>query len=336
MLDHIQEREKISKSFNEGFYKSNFESLAMSIFRYQIRWNYIYSSYCKYIGRSIENVSSSSEIPYLPISFFRSHAIKAGEWETETIFTSSGTTSSNRSKHEINDLSFYLLNALQGFEHVYGSAKQYCYVAVLPGYQDRPDSSLINMVQYLVQSSEQNLSGFYLGREEEMLKVLENNRIRKIPTILFGVSFALLDLCKYEINFPDLIVIETGGMKTSTLEISKDEILSKFSKAWNINRITSEYGMTELLSQAYAEDDQWYTPSSTMKVVVGELSDPFAAEKEGKTGILKIIDLANFDTCSFIETQDLGTMNGKGQFKVLGRMDNAELRGCNLLLEELI
>ena len=154
MLGYIQERENILKLFKEEFYNSNFELFAISIFRFQIRHNLIYASYCKHIGRSIENVTSASEIPYLPISFFRTHLVKAGEWDTEIIFTSSGTTSDKRSEHEIRDLSFYLFNALLGFEKVYGSARKYCYVAILPGYQDRPDSSLINMVQHLIETSD--------------------------------------------------------------------------------------------------------------------------------------------------------------------------------------
>jgi phenylacetate-coenzyme A ligase PaaK-like adenylate-forming protein len=334
MSNYITDRERISSSFYQGTTEDKFDTLALLIFEFQYNHNQTYKRFCDLTNRKPGMVSKVGDIPFLPIQFFKTHVIKTGEWTEESVFSSSGTTGQIRSKHFIHDLSHYLENCVKGFLEFFDNPKDICFLAILPGYADRPDSSLIYMVNEFINISKYENSGFYLGKDAKMLDVLANNKANGIPTVLFGVSFALLDLCKYEIDFDELIVIETGGMKNSKIELTKNEILQQFRASWKINTLASEYGMTELLSQSYAINSQWYQPSSTKKVLIGSLSDPFSLAPTNKAGVIKVIDLANFDTCSFIETEDLGALNSNGQFQVLGRMDHAELRGCNLLLDQ--
>ncbi|GLR16286.1 LuxE/PaaK family acyltransferase [Portibacter lacus] len=334
MSNYILEREKIVKLFNERFYKADFNAFALEVFRFQHEYNSTYRSFCDLLGINPLQITSPEQAPFLPISFFKNYVIKTGQWKGDVVFGSSGTTGSIRSKHHIRSEEFYLENAKEGFIEAFGPIKDYCFLAILPGYTERPDSSLVSMVNSFIKQSDYAFSGYYLGKETELIEVLNQCKSEGIPTVLFGVSFALLDLCKYQIDFPGLQVIETGGMKTSKIEMSKEEIIAKFRKAWNLDAVGSEYGMTELLSQSYSSNGKWYQSASTKKIYIGELRDPLELEKNHKTGIIKVIDCANFDTCSFIETQDLGILNDRSEFQVLGRMDNAELRGCNLLLDE--
>ena len=336
MSSYIKDREKIRARLTALLHEQDLEELALQIFQFQYKYNPVYQRFCDLLNRSLENVRFLCDIPYLPISFFKSHQVKSGAWDAEVTFGSSGTTGEKRSLHHIRDLQFYLNNAEAGFVQFFGASSQYCVLGYLPGYQERSDSSLIYMVNHLISKSDDENSGFYLNRVEELLKVLTNNKIKSIPTILFGVSFALLKLSKIKIDFPELIVIETGGMKNSQIEVTKQEIIDELKSSWNLNAVFSEYGMTELLSQSYSTDGKWYETSATKKVLIGELRDPLAMEKLYKTGIIKVLDLANYDTCSFIETEDLGMVNEKGYFQVLGRMDHAELRGCNLLLDDAL
>ncbi len=330
-------RERILKlNRSEALYEEEFMSLSLESFRFQYLHNTFYRKYCNLLECTINSVFTIDQIPFLPIEFFKSEEIKTGEWKEERVFSSSGTTGSTRSRHLVRDIDYYLENCKRGFEEFHGQVEKFCFLAVLPGYQGRVDSSLITMVDYFIRQSTNKDSAYYLDREEDLQRVLEYNQEHRIPTVLFGVSFALLNLSQIRVSFPELVIIETGGMKNSKVDFSKEEILTKLKMAWKLKRIQSEYGMTELLSQSYSKDGKWYLTASTKKVVIGELTDPFAQQKTMKTGIIKIVDLANLDTCCFIETQDLGISNQEKYFQVLGRMDNAELRGCNLLLDDAL
>ena len=322
--------------FTTKAYESDFDAIAISIFNFQFQFNDVYRQFCLFFKVRPSEVKSLIDIPFLPIQFFKSKDVKTGNWDSELVFRSSGTSQSVTSKHHIYSQNWYLNNAIEGFGRFYGDPKDYAFIAILPGYYERPDSSLINMVKHFIRLSKYDSSGFYLNKEEEMMEVLNHNKVNSIPSILFGVSFGLLELSRFTIDFPEMIVIETGGMKSSTLEMNKDEIIAEFTKAWTVKRVDSEYGMTELQSQAYALDSRWYQPANTMKVFIGQLYDPKKMERPNKAGNIKVIDLANIDSCAFIETQDLGMHNGQGMFKVLGRMESTELRGCNLLLEDVI
>lgn len=336
MSNYVRDRNIVREGFKNCSYESSFETFALEVYKFQYKYNPVYQHFCDLVMRTPDRIVSFDRIPYLPISFFKSYIIKTGAWEEEIIFQSSGTTGQVRSRHFIKDLGHYLENARKGFEDQFEHIREYCFIAVLPGYVERPDSSLILMVNDFISKSKYKSSGFYLEKEKELGDLLKYNKDHDIPTILFGVSFALLDLSSIRIDFPELIVIETGGMKNSKVEMEKEDIISVFKEAWNIKQVSSEYGMTELLSQSYALDSKWYKPAMTKRVIIGNLQDPFAMQVQGRSGILKIADLANFDTCSFIETQDLGVARENGDFQVLGRMDNAELRGCNLLLDDTL
>lgn len=335
MENYAKRREFLLSKFHNKEFEKDFDSFAVEVFNFQYTYCPIYKEYCKLLGKSVSNVKNYPSIPFLPISFFKSHSVKSGEWKEETVFRSSGTTNSTRSKHYVRDNNFYEKHAIEQFEAIYGPSKDYCIVGILPGYTGRNDSSLIVMVNQLIKNSQFRTSDYYLNRDEEMLQLLSFNEENNIPTIIFGVSFALLELCKYRLSFPNLIVIETGGMKSSNIDLTKEAIIDMFNNSWNIKRVDSEYGMTELFSQAYAVNSDWYSTSECMKIEIGQLNDPFEFENEGKVGLIKVCDLANIDTCSFIETEDLGIKNESGLFKILGRSNNSELRGCNLLLEEL-
>lgn len=334
MSNYITERERISFSFTQVTPGDKFDALALQIFKFQYSYNQTYRQFCDLTNRKIGSVNHIKDIPFLPIHFFKTHEVKTGQWKEDSVFSSSGTTGQIRSKHFIHDLDHYLDNCVKGFVEFFDKPQNLCFLAILPGYVDRPDSSLIYMIDKFVNVSKYKNSGFYLGKEAQMLDVLAMNKAKGIPTVLFGVSFALLDLCKYKIDFDELIVIETGGMKNSEIELTKDEILEQFRTSWKIKTLASEYGMTELLSQSYALNSKWYQTSITKRILIGSLTDPFSFAPANKIGVIKVIDLANFDTCSFIETQDLGSSNNAGHFQVLGRMDHAELRGCNLLLDQ--
>lgn len=334
-MDYIKERKKIVDLYKSKAYLQNFEHFAMQIFRFQYRHNATYNNYCSALKIEPGHVKTLSQVPMLPIQFFKKYTVKTGNWQAQALFRSSGTSGLARSVHEVKSLNHYLKNALSAFSDIYGDASKISFLAILPGYEDRADSSLVQMVNALIGESQYSNSGFYLDRPQVLMEELRSNKEKGIPTILFGVSFGLLDLTRHEIDFPNLLVIETGGMKTSKLEMNKEQIIEKFKNAWNVTRVDSEYGMTELLSQSYAINDLWFRPACTKYVQINQLTDPFTREKNGKVGVINVIDLANYDTCSFIETEDLGIGNLQGQFQVVGRLANAELRGCNLLLEEI-
>lgn len=303
------------------------EKLILDVFHFQRKHNPTYAWWCDLVGNQVDH-----NIPFLPISFYKSHIIKTGGFQEETIFTSSGTTADVPSRNYIRSEGFYLRQAASIFTDTYGPLQEYCILALLPSYLERTGSSLIRMVDYFIAQSAYRQSGFYLYNHEELLVQLYENKEAGIPTVLFGVSFALLDFVEHhKIDFPGLIVIETGGMKGRRKEIIRSELHDRLAYGFGVRHIHSEYGMTELMSQAYAVRAGLFKPSASMQVFTREIQDPFTPQKPGKVGALNIVDLLNLDTCSFIATDDLGIVHTDGSFEVLGRLDQSERRGCSLL-----
>lgn len=307
-----------------------FDQIALDIYRYQYKENPIYHRYCNLIKKT--DVSILEEIPFLPIAFFKSHQVKSNTQSPEITFTSSGTTSSIVSKHHVTDLEVYNRSLDQSFKTTYGSIKDYVILALLPHYLDRTGSSLVYMAQGWINKSKRPESGFYLNNISELARVLKGFENSGQKVILIGVTFALLQLAEeYAMPLKNVIIIETGGMKGMRKEIVKPELHHILRTAFPYASIQSEYGMTELLSQAYASDGINFTTPSWMKVSTRDTNDPLSEIACGKTGGLNIIDLANYNSCPFIATQDLGKSFKDGSFQVLGRFDHSDIRGCNLM-----
>lgn len=308
-----------------------FDQLAMEVYLFQYNNNKIYRQFCDAITRSNDRLRP----PYfLPIETFKTHVISTRKEIGTHYFESSGTTGLVNSKHYVDDVEFYLRLARKGFESAYGPLEKYSILALLPHYLERNHSSLLAMIDDFIAHSRPQKSGYFLDNHQELYTALINNKNNGIPTILFGVSFALLDFVeKYQLDFPQLIVFETGGMKGRREELTKNQLHYYIKNAFNVQNVHSEYGMTELLSQAWSPGEGVFYPTATMKVVIREATDPFTVEKTGKAGVVHIIDLANVETCSFIATQDLGIDHGNNSFSILGRVAAADLRGCNLMVE---
>lgn len=313
--------------------EANFEDIALRLFHFQAENNPIYKQYINYLNCDIKKVSDLSQIPFLPISFFKTQVIKSGDWDTMTEFTSSGTTGSSTSKHCVYDLNYYRSHSENIFRHFFGNPEAFHFLALLPSYLEREGSSLIEMINYLIHQSKSEHSGFYLHDYEVLLAKIVHLKNSNRKVILWGVSFALLDLAeKSEIDLSHCIVIETGGMKGRRREWIREELHEFLTMRFNVNVIHSEYGMTELMSQAYSMGNGIYQAPPCMKIMIRNLNDPFEIVGPGKTGALNIIDLANFHSCAFIETQDIGSIKDQVYFEVLGRIDNSDIRGCNLLV----
>lgn len=314
----------------------NFEALSLEIFKFQYSNNSVYKSWVDNLNVDPNRVVNLSEIPFLPISTFKTHDVISFNQEAKYTFTSSGTTGMIRSRHLILDIEYYLLNAINIFEHFYGSLYDRCILALLPSYLERKGSSLIAMVDRFISISKYSESDFYLYNHDDLFAQLENCKKNEVPTILFGVSFALLDVIKdYKLDFPELIVMETGGMKGRKEEMSRKMLHDTLSIGLGMQKIHSEYGMTELLSQAYSNGDGIFMPGKSMKVIVKDITDPMYTVNRGVTGVINVIDLANVDSCSFIETQDLGKSYADGSFEVIGRLDVSDVRGCNLMVSDI-
>ncbi len=312
----------------------DFNGCAIEIFHLQYEKNEVYRTFVDLAGIRPGQVRSYNEMPFLPVQFFRDKQVITGDdLRMEKIFASSSTTGSVPGKHYIHDLSLYKESFTKGFKHFYREPAEYCFLALLPGYLERSDSSLVYMMDQLISTTSHNGSGFYLDDYEELARKLELNKINGQKTILLGVSFALLDfLDKYRLDLPDLIVMETGGMKGRRREIIREELHSLLCSGFGVKNIHSEYGMTELLSQAYSQSGGIFRTPPWMKVLIRDINDPFTLEEPGKTGGINIIDLANIYSCSFVASQDLGRLRDDGSFEVLGRYDDSDVRGCNLLV----
>ena len=311
--------------------------MALEIFRFQYKQNNIYKRYVDSLGIIPENINSIETIPFLPISFFKTHEVTTTTFKPETIFESSGTTGENTSRHLVKSLSLYNKSFTKTFNLFYGDPKQWCILGLLPGYLEREDSSLVAMVNELINKSENSFSGFYLHNHEKLYQALVHNEIIQQSTLLIGVTFSLLDFAeKYSVKLQHTTVMETGGMKGRREEITREEVHQFLQKKLGISSIHSEYGMTELLSQAYSKGKGLFHCPPWLKVLVRESHDPFMITSRPKTekpvnGLLNIIDLANLYSCCFIATDDAGKINKNNTFEVLGRRDISDLRGCSLL-----
>ena len=312
---------------------SQFNKLALEIFNFQYDNNTIYRNFCDYLGKSKSNVTTVKDIPYLPIEFFKSKKVITKNQKPQIVFESSGTTGQLVSKHYVSNLAIYVKSYLKTFEYFYGNIEDYCVLALLPSYMEREGSSLIYMVKDLIKKSRHPKSGFYLDIKVDLLKTLKSLDQSAGKNILIGVSYALLDLSEHHsINLKNTIIMETGGMKGRRTELVRDELHSILKRSFGLDAIHSEYGMTELLSQAYSKANGIFNCPPWMSVSIRETEDPLTTETFGKIGGINIIDLANIYSCSFIATQDLGRVYKDGSFEVLGRFDHSDVRGCNLMV----
>lgn len=310
-----------------------FDELALEVFRYQATCNELYARFLELLKVDPLNVRHIKNIPCLPIGFFKTFDIQCGEWLPEQIFTSSGTTGQQSSRHLVRNLDWYKAIALRGFEQFYGPIGNYCVLALLPSYLERSGSSLVFMADDFIRRSGHTRSGFYLYDLSALADAIKACQAEGTPVLLLGVSFALWDLAvQFPMPLDGVIVMETGGMKGRKRELTRDELHLVFKNAFHIETVHSEYGMTELLSQAYSQGKGLFYPSHTMRVFTRDVSDPLSPQQHGKTGVINVIDLANIDSISFIATEDLGKTYADGSFEVLGRLDASDLRGCNLMV----
>jgi phenylacetate-coenzyme A ligase PaaK-like adenylate-forming protein len=310
-----------------------FNETALQVFRFQAENNAIYSQFIKGLNIDPASVNDIYKIPFLPVEFFKSQEIVSSSDEAQVTFTSSGTTGMITSRHIVTDVSWYEQSFRKAFELFYGDIHDYCVLALLPSYLEREGSSLIYMAEDLIKQSENSDSGFYLYNHEDLYQQLQKQQAAGKPTLLIGVTFALLDFVdQYQIDFPELIVMETGGMKGRRKEMIREELHETLTNGFGVKHIHSEYGMTELLSQAYSKGVGIFNCPPWMKIMTRDTNDPITTLTGGRTGGINIIDLANINSCSFIATQDLGKIYADGSFEVLGRFDNADIRGCNLLI----
>ena len=311
----------------------DFDALALETFRFQYRNCKPYRQFCQLLPKNLAEVDRVEEIPFLPIEFFKIMKIASSENSSEITFSSSGTTGQTTSKHHVTYLSLYRESFRRGFEHFYGDIKNYAVLALLPSYLEREGSSLIYMVNELIQQSNNRHSGFYLHDLEALKIKLDLLEKQGQKVLLIGVSFALLDLVeKYKFNLKHTVVMETGGMKGRRKEMIRAELHEVLKKGFGVANIHSEYGMTELLSQAYSSKNGIFECPPWMKLIIRDPEDALTLLPQGKSGGINVIDLANRNSCSFIATQDLGKNLGSQKWEILGRFDNSDIRGCNLMV----
>ena len=315
--------------------EDTFNEMALELFKYQSVNILPYASYLNYLKIDINSIKHYSQIPFLPVTVFKTHPVTEAGNETGFFFSSSGTTGQITSKHFVPDKTIYEKSFLKCFELFYGSPDQYCILALLPSYLERSGSSLVYMAERLIQESRHSDSGFYLNNYEELRKKIKKLNDQRTPVFLLGVTYALLDLFNESLAAgPNMIIMETGGMKGRRAELIKPELHRVLKHQSGAAEIHSEYGMTELLSQAYAVADGIFSTPPWMKVLIGDLHDPFAQVMDESTGVIQVIDLANIHSCAFIATQDLGRKAAGNRFEIMGRMDHSEWRGCNLMAAE--
>lgn len=311
-----------------------FQEIALKIFQFQAEHNSVYNQFLHYLGVDQTKIQKVEKIPFLPIRFFKEFDIISGNKKPEKIFTSSGTTGSVFSKHFVTDLSVYRESLMNSFHQFYGEFKDYTIFALLPSYLEREGSSLIDMVKYWIEQS--GRGGFYLYNHKKLFEDLQKNENSGQKAILIGVSFALLDFVeKYSINLENTIVMETGGMKGRRQELTREQLHKQLKRGFSVQNIHSEYGMTELLSQAYSKGNSKFQTPNWMQVKIRDTEDPLSLLPMEKTGGVNIIDLANVNSCSFIATDDLGKVYADGSFEILGRFDNSDVRGCNLIVADV-
>ena len=344
-LDEWELRGRELKSRVNALIPQDFETLALDVFRYQAAFNPLYQTYLRMSGLAVEEVKKIDQIPFLPIELFKNYRVQTGFSPILFDFESSGTTGQIPSKHPVCDPIFYQQHAQRTFESLYGPLLDFHIFALLPSYIERGNSSLVFMMDHFIRASGSEFSGFYLNQYETLVKQIKEALKTNRKIWVMGVTFALLDWVDAGQDFSfweeavsdgRLMVMETGGMKGRREEWIRDRIHTFLMEGMGLPKIASEYGMTELFSQAYADQKGIFSPADSMRVLLREVSDPFASvTSPGKVGGIKVIDLANIDSCAFIETRDLGSLEADGiRFKVLGRFDNAEMRGCSLMVSQ--
>ena len=312
---------------------SDFKNQCLNIYHFQYQNNKVYQNYCNMICENPINVNEIKKIPFLPISFFKTKKILSVD-KFEKVFYSSGTTTKSRSKHFISDLKLYQQSFINNFRHNYGNINQYTIIALLPNYYENKHSSLIYMVEKLIKLTNSNESGFYLNDYSKLSKkLIELDLKSERKTILIGIPYALLDLIDFnEFQLNNTIIMETGGMKGKRKEMVRKELHEKLKSGFGVNKIHSEYGMTELLSQAYSKGDGIFKTPLWMKAFIRDINDAQNLDFNKKSGAINIIDLANYNSCSFVATDDMGKFINENEFEVIGRIDNSDMRGCNLLI----
>lgn len=312
--------------------KHGFEQLALELFQLQASENRLYRSFIQALGIDAGRVSNVASIPFLPVSFFKNHDVATGSFVPDVVFESSGTTQTGNSRHLVKSADLYRRSFINAFELFYGSPESWCIIGLLPSYLERQNSSLVMMVNDLVNLSKHAESGFYLNELEKLAKVLQKNEASKQKTLLIGVTFALLDFAEqYKFPLKHTTVMETGGMKGRRKEITRVEVHEILKDAWQLNSVHSEYGMTELLSQAYSSGDGLFRCPPWMKIILRDEDDPLTVKVSTTSGLINVIDLANIHSCAFIATDDIGKLYTDGTFEVIGRMDSSDVRGCSLM-----
>ncbi|MDZ4759115.1 MAG: acyl transferase [Bacteroidota bacterium] len=312
--------------------ESNFDESALEVFKFQYQRNNVYHTFCDLLGKTPQNISAVEEIPFLPISSFKNHDIIVSEMEPEAIFSSSSTTGTGQSLHPVASLQLYEDSFVKGFERSYGPISNYCILALLPSYLDRQGSSLVYMASKLIEKSNNNESGFYIDDFQKLSETIEKCEANKQPTILLGVTFALMDFAeRFPKKLAHTLIMETGGMKGRQIEMQKAELHQYLGKQFGVDNIHSEYGMTEMLSQAYSKGDGIFTTPPWMKILIRSVDDPIQILSNEKWGGINVIDLANIYSCSFLATDDIGKIHLDGTFETAGRLDNSDVRGCSLL-----
>jgi phenylacetate-coenzyme A ligase PaaK-like adenylate-forming protein len=313
--------------------QKSFEKIALKVFRFQYEHNSVYREFCNHLKTDIQQVKSITQIPFLPISFFKSHNVVSNSNPIREIFTSSGTTGMSTSRHLVTDVSLYEESYRKAFIQFYGNIENYAVLALLPSYLERKGSSLIYMVEDLIALSNNSASGFYLNHQDELAEKLISLDNAGQNIILIGVTYALLDMMESrKFNLQNTIIMETGGMKGRRKEMIREELHDILCKGFGVNAIHSEYGMTELLSQAYSLGEGIFECPDWMHILIRDTEDALSYVENGKTGGINVIDLANINSCAFIATQDLGKRYPNNSFEVLGRFDNSDIRGCNLMV----
>ncbi|WP_243630061.1 acyl transferase [Taibaiella soli] len=323
----------VSPAYIPDINAENFADIALSLFRFQYYNNSLYRQYTDALHIDPVSVKTLTQIPFLPISFFKTYQVKTGDWtDTALVFESSGTTGDIPSRHYVHDGALYESALLDGFKSVYGDPSEYAIIALLPSYLERGNASLVHMAKVLMEKSGHADCGFYLNEWDKLKKVLQRLEANGQKTLLLGVTFALLDFAEAApMPLKNTIVMETGGMKGRREEWTREQVHTYLKNQWQLHDVHSEYGMTELLSQAYAVKDGIFKATASMQVLVRDINDPLDVQKQG-TGCLNVIDLANVYSCAFIATEDICRISADSSFEVLGRMDHAALRGCNLMV----
>ncbi len=313
--------------------QTEFEDLALQIFNHQFKNNKVYRSFCDLLYKHPSSIKTIKDIPFLPIQFFKSHKILSSKHKVETTFSSSGTTGRKTSKHFVTDLDLYKQSFTKGFQQFYGNIEDYVVLALLPSYLERKGSSLVYMVSEMISQSKHAESGFYLHNFSELKDTLISVDSQNKKVLLIGVSFALLDLVEtHQFHLKNTIIMETGGMKGRRKELIRTELHENLKAGFGVESIHSEYGMTELLAQAYSSGNGVFNCPNWMRILTRDPEDALSIQALEKTGGINVIDLTNINSCAFIATQDLGKTFKNGSFEVIGRFDDSDIRGCNLMV----